>query len=86
MRVNVNLIVSDVEMPVLDGLGLCQRVRQTPQLANVPIILVTSLGEKHELARGAEAGATAYIVKKNFDPGAFLEIVSDLVGDARKGT
>jgi two-component system chemotaxis sensor kinase CheA len=86
MREGVNLIVSDVEMPILDGLGLCKRIRATPQLSNTPIILITSLGEKQELARGAEAGATAYIVKKDFDPSAFLEIVSDLVGEARKTT
>jgi two-component system, chemotaxis family, sensor kinase CheA len=84
MRELPSLIVSDVEMPVLDGLGLCERVRATPQLANTPLILVTSLGEKQELARGAQAGATAYIVKKDFDPAGFLELVSDLVGELRR--
>ncbi|MGQ0503863.1 MAG: response regulator, partial [Myxococcaceae bacterium] len=83
LREKVDLIVSDVEMPGLDGLGLCRRVRATPQLSSTPVILITSLNERDDLARGAEAGASAYIVKKDFDPTGFLEMVSDFVGEAR---
>ncbi len=83
LREKVDLVVSDVEMPGLDGLGLCQRIRSTPQLSSTPIILITSLDDKDDLARGATAGASAYIVKKDFDPSTFLEMVSDFVGEAR---
>jgi two-component system chemotaxis sensor kinase CheA len=73
----VALVVSDVEMPNIDGYGLVRRIRSSPDTANIPVILVTSLGDAGDRARGAAAGANAYIVKKDFDPEAFLSIISE---------
>ncbi|HZH03783.1 MAG TPA: response regulator, partial [Myxococcaceae bacterium] len=79
-----DLVVSDVEMPNLDGFGLVKYLRSGAQHAQVPAILVTSLNTPEDRARGAEAGANAYIVKKDFDPSAFLALVSEcLEGGAR---
>ncbi len=83
VREKVDLVVSDVEMPGLDGLGLCRRIRSTQQIALTPVILITSLGDAEDLNRGAMSGASAYIVKKDFDPSEFLEMVSDFVGQSR---
>jgi two-component system chemotaxis sensor kinase CheA len=77
---DVALVVSDVEMPHLDGIALCQRVRGTPRTASLPLILVTSLDEPAQRARGLEAGADAYITKSSFDQDTLLETVRMLLG------
>ncbi|MHB8878491.1 MAG: response regulator, partial [Myxococcaceae bacterium] len=64
----------------LDGFGLTARIRATAALARLPVVLVTSLASTADRARGAEAGATAYVVKRNFDSGAFLEVVAEELG------
>ena len=78
----IDLVISDVEMPRLDGLGLTERLRGTPAHAKLPIILVTSLDKPEERIRGLEAGADAYIMKSSFDQDTLLGIVRQLLGDA----
>lgn len=74
-----DLIVSDVNMPRLDGFELTSRVRQDKRYADIPVILVTSLDSPADKARGIEVGADAYIVKSKFDQGNLLETVEQLV-------
>jgi two-component system chemotaxis sensor kinase CheA len=79
-RESVDLVVTDVEMPRLDGLGLTRRIRARAGGAHLPVILLTSLESAESRARGAESGADAYFVKQAFEPGAFLSRVADLIG------
>jgi two-component system chemotaxis sensor kinase CheA len=79
-REKIDLLVSDVEMPNLDGFGLVRRIRSTADLAQLPIILCTSLSAVGEKAKGAAVGANAYIVKQEFNPLTFLTMVADLLG------
>lgn len=74
-----NLIVSDVNMPYLDGFDLTYRVKQNPRYADVPVILVTSLDSPADKAKGIEVGADAYIVKSHFDQGNLLDTIEQLV-------
>jgi two-component system chemotaxis sensor kinase CheA len=71
----VQVLVSDVDMPVLDGLALTRRLRASARWATLPVVLLTSLGSSADRAMGAEAGATAYVVKTDFDPAGFIDIV-----------
>ncbi|MDB4900141.1 MAG: CheA signal transduction histidine kinase, partial [Gemmatimonadetes bacterium] len=82
----IALVVSDVEMPHLDGIGLCERIRATPRTSAMPVILVTSLDEPAQRARGLEAGADAYITKSGFDQDILLETVRQLLGAPRGGS
>jgi two-component system chemotaxis sensor kinase CheA len=75
-----DLVVADVDMPRLDGLGLIARMRATPHLADVPAIIVSSRAAPADLQRGLEAGAQAYLVKSTLQPGALLEAVERLLG------
>jgi two-component system chemotaxis sensor kinase CheA len=74
-----HLIVSDVNMPRLDGLDLTYRIKRDPRYANIPVILVTSLDSPADKARGIEVGADAYIVKSRFDQGNLLETIEQLI-------
>jgi len=72
-------VVSDIQMPNLDGLGLTAKIRQHKEYSDLPIILVTSLASDEDKKRGAEAGASAYITKGNFNQEALLETLGRLV-------
>ena len=58
-----DLILLDVMMPGMDGFEVCRRLRSTPLLAEVPIIMVTALGEQNSRIQGLEAGADEFVTK-----------------------
>ncbi|MBF0583547.1 MAG: hybrid sensor histidine kinase/response regulator [Magnetococcales bacterium] len=75
----IDAVVSDVQMPNLDGLSLAQKIRQNPLYKELPIILVTSLSSDEDMRRGMEVGANAYITKPTFEQKTFLETLQRLV-------
>ena len=74
-----DLIVSDVEMPRMDGFDLTAKVRADKQLAKLPVVLVTALESREHRERGIDVGANAYIVKSSFDQSNLLEVVQQLI-------
>jgi len=74
-----DLVVSDINMPRMDGFVLTQSVKGNSQCAHVPIILVTSLDSPQDRLHGMEAGADAYIVKSTFDQRELLETIERLI-------
>jgi two-component system chemotaxis sensor kinase CheA len=74
------LMLVDVEMPGMDGFDFIERTRTDPALRDVPCVLVTSREAPHDRQRGEAAGASAYIVKSEFDQARFLDRVAALVG------
>ena len=76
---NIDLIVSDVLMPRMDGLALTERVKKDPNLKKIPVVLVTSLDSRTDKERGIEIGADAYIIKGNFDQSNLFQTITQLV-------
>ncbi|MFA5204137.1 MAG: response regulator [Lentisphaeria bacterium] len=74
-----SLVVSDVDMPRMNGIVLTSRIRAEPRLAELPVILVTSLDSAEDKERGIEAGANAYLVKSSFDQGNLLSVIKELL-------
>jgi len=74
-----DLLVSDVEMPRMDGFDLTSKVRADKQLAELPVVLVTALESREHRERGIDVGANAYIVKSSFDQSNLLEIIRRLI-------
>lgn len=58
-----DLVVTDVRMPGVDGIQLCDRLRGDPRYANVPVLFLTGLDPRDGLLRAADAGGSAYLVK-----------------------
>jgi two-component system chemotaxis sensor kinase CheA len=75
-----DLVVTDIEMPNLDGIHLIQSIRRHPRLANIPVLIVSSHGSDEDHQRGLDAGADGYIVKTSFDEVGLLSAVSRLLG------
>ena len=74
----IHLIISDVNMPVLDGIGFLKGVKQHPQYKFTPVIMLTTESGEDKKAAGRAAGAKAWITKP-FQPQVMLEAVSKLV-------
>lgn len=75
----VDLVVSDVEMPRMDGFVLTETIRGSARQQALPVVLVTSRESEADKARGLAVGANAYLVKSTFDQRALLETIAQLV-------
>jgi two-component system chemotaxis sensor kinase CheA len=73
-----DVVISDVEMPHMDGLALTQSIRANPKTEELPVVLVTSLQSPAERERGLQAGADAYVTKGAFDQDNLLATVRRL--------
>jgi len=74
-----DVVVSDVDMPRLNGFELTKKIRADRRISELPVILVTALESREDRERGIESGANAYIVKSSFEQGNLLEIVNRYV-------
>jgi two-component system chemotaxis sensor kinase CheA len=73
-----DLVISDVDMPRMNGFELTAKIRADRKIAELPVILVTALGSQQDREYGIEVGANAYIVKSSFDEGNLIEIARRL--------
>jgi two-component system chemotaxis sensor kinase CheA/two-component system sensor histidine kinase and response regulator WspE len=75
-----HLLVTDVQMPVLDGIDLTRRVKATPRFGKLPIVIMSSLSAPEERRRGMDAGADAYIVKGELEAESLAGTLERLCG------
>jgi two-component system chemotaxis sensor kinase CheA len=73
-----DLVVSDVEMPRMNGFDLTAQIRRDRKLADKPVVLVTALASREDRERGIDVGANAYIVKSSFDQSNLLDAIRRL--------
>jgi two-component system chemotaxis sensor kinase CheA len=76
---SIDLVISDIQMPHLDGFALTRQLRETAQHSTLPIILVTSLESREDRERGMLAGADAYFVKRGFNQAELLATIERLL-------
>ena len=74
-----DVVVSDVEMPRMDGLDLTRRIKSHPATKHIPVVLLTSLQKPEHRNAGLNAGADAYLVKSKFDQGELLRTIQSVV-------
>jgi len=74
-----DLVVSDIQMPRMNGFDLTARIRADKKLSEIPVILVTALESREDKERGIDVGANAYIVKRSFEQSNLLEVIRRLV-------
>jgi two-component system chemotaxis sensor kinase CheA len=75
-----DLVVTDLEMPNVDGFLLTKSIRAHARLANIPVLIVSSRASEDDHQRGLDAGADGYIIKTSFDEAGLLNAVSRLLG------
>lgn len=77
---DVAMVITDIEMPELDGFGLIEAIRRDERRSSLPVMVVSSLDDPETRRRGAAVGADSYVVKSAYDQRALLETVERLVG------
>jgi two-component system, chemotaxis family, sensor kinase CheA len=74
-----DLVVSDVEMPRMDGFALTRRIKSSNKHMHLPVVLVTALSSERHKALGISSGADAYLVKSEFERSDLLEVINQLL-------
>ena len=77
---SVNMIITDLNMPNLDGIGLIRNVRANPACKGIPIVMLTTESQESRKQEGKAAGATGWIVKP-FTKQQMLAVVKRMIGD-----
>jgi two-component system, chemotaxis family, sensor histidine kinase and response regulator WspE len=76
-----DLVITDVDMPRLDGIELAALIKKDPELSSVPVMIVSYKDREEDRLRGLEAGADYYLTKGSFHDETLLQAVVDLIGD-----
>lgn len=75
-----DLVITDVEMPRMNGLSLTQKLKEKENYKDIPVILISSRDKDEDKRKGLKVGADAYIVKDDFDQNSLIDVIRDLVG------
>src|SRR6185437_9435112 len=76
------LVISDVDMPRMDGIQLVRSIKGDPRLKALPVVIVSYKDREEDRLRGLDAGADCYLTKSSFHDQTFLTTVADLIGEA----
>lgn len=79
----VDIVLADINMPVMDGLKLITIIRQNPKMKELPIIIITTEGAEEDRQRGLKLGANAYITKP-VQANHLLKTITDLLNSQSK--
>ncbi len=74
-----DVVLLDIVMPKMDGFNVLKMIRKNPSLKEIPVILLTNLGQKENVKRGLELGADSYIIKAHFTPSEVVEKIKDVL-------
>ncbi|MGN7613841.1 response regulator, partial [Magnetococcales bacterium HHB-1] len=81
-----DLVISDIQMPLMDGFELTDQIKTSPKTKHIPVIIVSSLAKEEDKQRGIEVGADAYIVKSQFESRTLLDMVEQLLPEKGQGS
>lgn len=74
-----DLVLLDLILPGMDGFEVLSRIKQDPEVASIPIIILSNLGQKEEIEKGLKLGAVDYLVKAHFTPTEIIEKIKNIL-------
>lgn len=74
-----DLILLDLILPEIDGFEVLSKMREDPALAQIPVIILSNLGQKEDVERGLKLGAVDYLIKAHFTPGEIIEKIKNVL-------
>ena len=75
-----DIILLDILLPKLDGFGVLSKLKEDPEVKNIPVILLTNLGQKDDVQKGLDLGASDYLIKAHFKPSEVVDKVKKVLG------
>ncbi|MEA1936921.1 MAG: response regulator [Patescibacteria group bacterium] len=72
-----DIILLDVIMPKKDGFSVLKEIKSKPAIKEIPVVLLTNLGQRENIEKGFELGAVSYIIKAHFTPSEIVEKIKD---------
>jgi two-component system sensor histidine kinase and response regulator WspE len=77
-----DLIITDIDMPRMNGFEFVSKIRNDDRLKNIPVVVVSYKDRDEDRIRGLEVGANYYLTKSSFQDDSLLQVVQDLIGEA----
>lgn len=77
---NPDLILLDILLPKMDGFTVLKEIKANDKSKNIPVILLTNLGQKDDVSKGLELGAVDYLIKAHFKPSETVDKVRKIIG------
>lgn len=77
-----DLVISDVDMPRMDGIQFVRSIKGDPRLKSTPVVIISYKDREEDRIRGLDAGANGYLTKSSFHDQTFLDTILDLIGEA----
>lgn len=74
-----NLILLDLILPNMDGFEVIQYLKSDPRLSNIPVLILSNLGEKKDVEKAEEIGVAGFLIKANFTPSEIIKKIHDLL-------
>lgn len=75
-----DIILLDLVLPEIDGFEVLQKLKTDPETADIPVIVLSNLGEKENMDKGFKLGAADYLIKSNLDPSEIFKRVEKIIG------
>tara|TARA_Y100001970_G_C14038322_1_gene752327 strand:- start:285 stop:665 length:381 start_codon:yes stop_codon:yes gene_type:complete len=75
-----DLVLLDILLPKMDGFTVLQHMKDDAELKNIPVILLTNLGQKDDVEKGLKMGAADYLIKAHFKPSETVDKVKNVLG------
>jgi DNA-binding response OmpR family regulator len=74
-----NLVLLDLILPGIDGFGVLEKLKESPETAQIPVIILSNLGQREEIEKGLKLGAIDYLIKAHFTPGEIIEKIKNIL-------
>ena len=74
-----DLILLDLLLPKMDGFSVLKRLKEDSELKNIPVIILTNIGEKENIEKGLKMGAIEYLIKTNFSPEEIIQKIEKIL-------
>lgn len=74
-----DIIILDLVLPKMDGFQILKRIKEDSRIKNIPVLILSNLGQKEKIDKGMKLGADAYLVKSQFKPSEVLEKIKKLL-------
>jgi len=74
-----NVVLLDLILPSMDGFDVLEKVKKDKEIASIPIVILSNLGQREEIEKGLKLGATDYLIKAHFTPGEIVEKIKNII-------